>query len=79
MEQEMNAQTRAQHLAWCKQRALEYVERGDPKEAFASMASDLGKHPDTAGHIGVQLGMMQLMGGMLSDRESMRHFIEGFN
>jgi hypothetical protein len=75
----MNTQTRAQHLAWCKQRALEYVERGDPKEAFTSMASDLDKHEETRGHIGIKLGLMQLMCGMLSDRESMRRFIEGFN
>jgi hypothetical protein len=75
----MNQQTRAQHLAWCKQRALEYIDAGDWKEAFTSMASDLGKHDETRGHIGIQLGMMQLMGGMLSDRESMRRFIEGFN
>jgi hypothetical protein len=75
----MNQQTRAQHLAWCKQRALEYIEQGDAQGAFASMASDLGKHDETAGHIGIHLGMMQLMGGMLSDRESMRRFIEGFN
>jgi hypothetical protein len=43
------------------------------------MTSDLGKHPETEGHIGIQLGMMQLMGGMLSRPAQMRHFIEGFN
>lgn len=71
--------TRAEHLAWCKERALQYCDAGNPQEAFASMASDLGKHPETQGHIGLQLGMMQMMtGGLLTVRE-MRSFIEGFN
>lgn len=73
------AMTRAEHLAWCKQRALEYADQGDVQGAFASMSSDLQKHAGTANHIGIQLGMMQLMGGMLSMPDQMRHFIEGFN
>jgi hypothetical protein len=71
--------TRAEHLAWCKQRALEYVDRGDTQQAFASMASNLGKHPETAGHSALQLGMMLLMGGHLNSPQKMREFIEGFN
>lgn len=71
--------TRQEHMDWCKKRAIEYVESGDLQGAFASMASDLGKHPDTAGHAGIQLGVMQLMGGMLNTPEQMRKFIEGFN
>ena len=71
--------TRQEHLAWCKQRALEYVDMGDAHGAWASMVSDLGKHDETAGHAGIGLGMMQLMGGMLSTPEQMRKFIEGFN
>lgn len=71
--------SRAEHLAWCKQRALEYVDAGDTAQAFASMGSDLGKHPDTSNHAGIQLGMMMLMSGHLSSTEAMRKFIEGFN
>ena len=71
--------TRAEHLAWCKRRALEYVEAGDIQQAFTSMASDLGKHNETAGHSAIQLGMMMLMGGHLGDAQKMRKFIEGFN
>ena len=70
--------TRAEHLQWCKDRALEYVD-SDPQSAFTSMASDLGKHPETAGHIGIEMGMMQMLAGMLNTPEQMRHFIEGFN
>lgn len=32
---------RAEHLAWAKARALEYVARGELANAIASMASDL--------------------------------------
>src|SRR5688500_7429244 len=71
--------TRQEHLERCKQRALEYADAGDTQNAWASMASDLGKHPETANHAGIQLGMMQMMGGMLSTPQEMRKFIEGFN
>lgn len=71
--------TRAEHLQWAKERALEYADVGDIQGAFASIASDLNKHPDTSGHLGIELGMMQLIGGMLNTPEQMRHFIEGFN
>lgn len=71
--------TRAEHLEWCKRRALQYVDAGDVQQAFASMGSDLNKHPDTRNHSGMELGMMLLMGGQLSRPDQMRRFIEGFN
>ncbi len=70
---------RAEHLEWCKARALEYVEENDLPQAFASMASDLGKHPETEGHMGIDLGMMQLMSGHLNTQTAMKKFIEDFN
>ncbi len=77
--QEKQAVTRAEHLAWCKKRALEYVNAGDVNQAYASMASDLGKHPETANHGAISLGMMMLMSGHLSSPMKMREFINGFN
>lgn len=74
-----SASSRAEHLAWCKKRALEYCDIGDVNQAYASMGSDLGKHPETANHAAIQLGMMLLMGGHLSSLMEMRKFIEGFN
>lgn len=71
--------TRSEHMAWCKQRALEYVKVNDLDQAFASMLSDLGKHPDTVTHSGKQLGIMLKMGGHLSTAKEMRDFINGFN
>jgi hypothetical protein len=71
--------TRAEHMAWCKQRALEYVNRGDLTDAYASMSSDLGKHPETEGHAAISLGLMLMMGGHLGTPQKMRDFINGFN
>src|SRR6266571_4986291 len=61
-----SASSRSEHLAWCKKRALEYCDLGDVNQAFASMSSDLGKHPETANHAAIKLGMMLLMAGHLS-------------
>lgn len=72
-------ETRAEHLAWCKKRAFEYVDMGDLSQAYASMASDLGKHPETQDHPAIGLGMMLMMGGNLQTEAEMRKFIEGFN
>lgn len=70
---------RAEHLAWCKQRALEYCDRGDTMNALTSMFSDLDKHPETEGHAGVKIGLGLMMIGSLSDQAAARRFIEGFN
>lgn len=75
----MSKTTREEHLAWCKKRALEYVDHGDVQNAFASMASDLDKHEATRGHAGSRLGMMMLMSGQLASPDAMRRFIEGFH
>ena len=71
--------TRQQHLEWCKQRALEYVDVGDVNQAWTSMVSDLGKHEETKNHSALELGMMLLMAGHLSTTDKMRKFILGFN
>lgn len=71
--------SRSEHVAWCKQRALELVDAGDLNGAFASMGSDLNKHPETQNHPASELGMMLLVGGFLSTPAEMRKFIEGYN
>lgn len=71
--------TRSEHLAWCKQRALEYCDKGDTTNAWASMASDLSKHPETESHAAINLGLMMLMSGHLNTPQKMREFINGFN
>ena len=71
--------TRSEHLQWCKDRAMEYVDRGDVTNAYSSMCSDLDKHVETKNHPAISLGMGLMVGGMLSTVEEMRKFIEGFN
>jgi hypothetical protein len=58
---------------------LEYISRGKVGEAFTSMASDLGKHPETKGHPAILLGMDLLMNGHLDSGSKMAEFINGFN
>lgn len=72
--------TRAEHLAWCKQRAIQEMEFShDPKQGVISMLSDLRKHPETATHAGAELGTMLMLGGHLRTEQDVREFIEGFN
>jgi hypothetical protein len=69
--------TRADHIAWVKQRALDTLnETGDPTVALASTQSDLMSHPDTATHSAIELGMMLAMSGHLSTDAQMREWID---
>lgn len=70
---------REEHLQWCKDRSLEYVKNGDLTNAYASMASDLRKHPETEMHSGIALGMNLLMAGHLDTTDKMEKYINGFN
>lgn len=71
--------TRAEHLQWCKDRALEYSARGDYQNALASMMSDIDKHPETQGHKGNEIGTLMLLNGMLNNRADVDRFINGYN
>lgn len=75
----MSATTRADHIAWCKERALAYVNQGDLQNAFASLVSDLRKYPETEDHAAIELGTMLMFSGMLSTAKDMRDFIVGCN
>lgn len=70
---------RAEHLQWCKDRALEYVKMGDTKQAFASFSSDMSKHPETANHSALQLGFGLFFGGHLKTGDEMKKWINDFN
>lgn len=73
--------TRAEHLQWAKDRALELLDAGDLPQAFASITSDLMKHDELARDHSdtLPLGMQLMITGNLSTPEQMRHWIEGFN
>lgn len=71
-------ENRGTHLAWCKAAALEYVDAGELADAVASMASDLGKHPETAAlasPVLINLGMLAVLAGHAN---GVRRWIEGF-
>lgn len=70
---------REEHLAWAKERAIAELDAGSTENAFASMASDLGKHQELAEHIGIKLGMMQVASGFMTTPEQYRKWIVGFN
>lgn len=67
------------HLAWCKLRALEYVDRGDLGQAIDSMGSDLMKHPHWKN--GKLVGDMVLLAHLFEKPKgpaAIRRWIEGF-
>ena len=66
---------RKEHIEWCKERALEELERSGVDAAMSSLASDIGKHESTNNHM-----MMMLVFGMMGMNEKQaKEFIEGFN
>lgn len=66
--------TRAEHIRWCKKRALEYLP-GQPRGAINSMLSDLGKHEDT---VGMQRLAFLLSMAIEMTPEAVRKWVEGF-
>ena len=71
--------TREEHLQFCKDRALTYVEMGDVAQAWASFISDMSNHPETSGHSALALGSQLFFNGHLNTPDKMRRFIKGFN
>jgi len=72
--------TRAEHLQWCKDRAIEILDsEADVAQAYASFASDMSKHEETKDHSALELGVMMMFGGQLNTVDRMKSFIEGFN
>lgn len=70
--------TRAEHIKWCKERAIQEMEyTHDPKQGVISMMSDINKHPETANDTLTSLCMMTLM--RPCTEKSVREFIDGFN
>jgi hypothetical protein len=69
--------TRDEHLEWCKQRAREYLQRGELANAVASMLSDLGTHPEMK-PCPPELGMVGILFAASNDRTAVSRFIEGF-
>ena len=66
-----------EYLERCKERAREYLNRGDPKNAVTSMLSDLSKHSDWSG--GKLISMMAALYMVDPSTDNARRIIEGFN
>lgn len=70
---------RNKHLAWAKERALDYVNRGDLQSAVASMVSDLTQHPEIdVFKRAPQLALIGLRAATNHDTDGVRRWIEGF-
>ena len=69
---------RAEHLQWCKDRAMEYVNAGDYNNAVVSMLSDLSKHPETENSVRIAT-MLSLTVMMDPSRDTVERFVRGFN
>jgi hypothetical protein len=71
-----NDVTREEHLAWCKARALEYVERGELEHAVTSFGASLTRHPGTDFFCRplIVIGLITVTRGPAAVRE----WIEGF-
>jgi hypothetical protein len=74
---EKDVMTRSEHLAWAKARALEYLARGDVKEALTSMISDLNKHSATR-RMASECGPLAVLLIVYHSPRLARRFIEGF-
>jgi hypothetical protein len=73
--------TRAQHIAWCKERALEYIDKGEVANAMASFTSDMGKHAETERQMNplARLAVVATMQDTVAGgTDNTRKFIEGF-
>jgi hypothetical protein len=70
---------RAEHLQWCKDRAIELLDLGEYANSIALMVSDLGKHPDTQNHPALNVTIRILIADQPLTENKIRKWIEGFN
>lgn len=70
---------RSEHLQWCKDRAIAYIDAGDLRGAFASFQSDMSKHEQTENHMALDMGTILMVNGQLGTPHEMKEWIEGFN
>jgi len=70
------AREREEHLQWAKDRAIEYLDRGDIRNAITSFMSDLGKHADTRDSPVIGMGMMIMQ---MNNEKDARDYILGTN
>lgn len=70
---------REEYLEWAKTRALEYLDQGDPTQAFTSMLSDMRKHPELENHAGNRIGVgFMMLPGWITNPVEVRRWIVGY-
>ena len=74
-----NTRNREDHIEWCKQRAREYLERGELVDAVGSMLSDMTKHTETNTELLPMMGLVGMQAAGNGDHNGVSRFIEGFN
>lgn len=70
---------RTEYLQWCKEIAAEHLNKDDYLKAWESMVTNLSKHHGTRGHMNIDIGVMNMINGVLDNTPDMRHFIDGFS
>lgn len=68
-------ESKDEDLEWAKNRAMEYLRRGEVRNAVLSMISDLEKIGDSR-HSNPMIGAMAMMA--MNDAEEAEKFITGF-
>jgi hypothetical protein len=71
--------TARQHLDWATERAPEYFDDGDKRNAFASFLSDVGKHDGTRWIQAFPATFMLLEDGWRGGREHFKQQLSGFS
>lgn len=69
---------RTEHLSWCKQRASEFLDRGEVVNAWKSFLSDMQKHDELKNHPGLELGQQLFLSGRINTVMLMGKFIQDF-
>lgn len=67
------------HFDWAIGRATEYLDLGQAENAMASLASDLNKHPGTAGILTGDLHLLMFGEYAVGGVAGVRRFIEGLS
>jgi hypothetical protein len=68
-----------EYLAAAKERALAYLDRRDPAQAFTSMLCDMRKHPHFENHPGNSIGVgLMMLEGWITNPHEVRRWIEGY-
>jgi hypothetical protein len=69
--------SRAEHIRWCKERALAHVSAGDLRQAMTGFLDDLGKHDETKS-LQKDHGPAALVILRTDDERQVREWIEEF-